>query len=470
METNTNTLTWRSVSLPCIEQTFAAALASDRTDGQPLPLFTREEGERVARAISESQPQLTVSLNPTTYTDAEGWSLYTISDNETDLYSWEIHHEDAEDAEEIDERTIETLEGDMVTPEEAEKMQFCEHYEQYTSGDVYTVHIGARWGGRPTARTFSAQAVENYNRELYEHDGEMYDETALYYHDLCVNEDTGAVDYICDCYQWEDGTYHSEEEETESTYIDSYHHRGDARPVYFNPESERGQYLIGYEVEKEDERAKYSIYLDEFTSQHPNWRKEKDASLCGSTGFELISPPFELDSAKIEAVISRSEILKTHINAAHSSNCGGHVHLSKAGATGRELFELIQGYTPLLHAMYPNRADSVNFCAAKSNDELKRGNKYQSVNILHNRIEIRIFSAVRNVSNLMWRTRLIELMLAHPTACPRKAFFNVHTAFKKHLMEVYSTDEAFARLSARIVRYTRTFEKIDPQDGQTTLF
>lgn len=467
METNTNTLIWRSVSLPCLTQTFAAALASGRTDGQPLPLFTHEEGERVARTIVNVEPRLTVTLNETMYTAEDGQPLYTVSDNETDLYSWEIHHEDAE---EIDERTIETLEGEMITPEEAEELQFCEHYEQYTSGDVLTVHIGARWGGRPTTRTFSAQAVENFTRDLYEHDGEMYDETALYYHDLCINEDTGTVDFICDCYQWEDGTYHSEEEETDARYIDSYHHRGDAAPVYFNPELERGPYLIGYEIEKEDNRIKYSVYLQDLMNEHPKWRKEKDSSLDGETGFELISPPFELDSAKIEALLSRSETLKSHINASHSTNCGGHIHLSKAGTTGRELFESIQGYTPLLHAMYPNRADAVSYCQAKSNDELKRGGKYQSVNILHNRIEIRIFSAVRNVSNLMWRTRLIELMLANPTNCPRKAFFNVHTAFKKHLMEVYTTEETFARLSARIVRYTRNFEKLDPQDGQTTLF
>lgn len=463
--TNTTVLTWLSVSLPSIEQTFAAALASGRTDGQPLPLFTHAEGERVARAIVNSQPHLTVTLSETAYTTEDGQTLYTISDNETELYSWEIHEE-----EEADKRTIETLQGDMITPEEAEDLSFCEHYEQYTSGDVYTVHIGPRWGGRPTTRVYSVEAIESGSRAFYEFEHEFYDESALAYHDLCINEDRGEVDYISDCYQWEDGTYHSDEEETDARYLDSYHSRGDARPVYFNPEAERSPYLIGYEIEKEDERAKYSVYLEDLLNELPNWRKEKDASLNAATGFELISPPFELDSAKIEAVISRSETLKTHINAAHSSNCGGHIHLSKAGATGRELFEAIQGYTPLLHAMYPNRADAVHFCAAKSNEELKRGNKYQSVNILHNRIEVRIFSAVRNVNNLMWRTRLIELMLAHPTACPRKAFFNVHTALKKHLMEVYNTEEALTRLSARVIRYTRTFEKIDPQDGQTTLF
>lgn len=375
----------------------------------------------------------------------------------------------ANQAHEADERTIETVQGEMITEAEADELPFCEYYDQHTSGDVYTVHIGARWG-RPSKKTYSIEAIENGSHTLHEHDGEYYDESALYYYDLCINEDTGAVDYICDCYQWEDGTYHSEEEETDSNYLDGYHNRSDARPVYFNPDGERSPYLIGYEIEKEDRRAKYSIYLHDLLNELPNWRKEKDASLCGEIGFELISPPYELDSAKIEAVINRSETLKTHINAAYSSNCGGHIHLSKAGATGRELFETIQGYTPLLHAMYPNRADSIHFCAAKSNDELKRGNKYQSVNILHNRIEIRIFSAVRNVSNLIWRTRLIELMLKHPTSDPRKAFFNVHNELKKHLCEVYSTPEAFARLSARIIRYTRTFEKIDPQDGQTTLF
>jgi hypothetical protein len=457
----TNTLTWLSVSNQYTNQTFAASIIA----GIQQPLFVHEEAERAARAIVNAAPELTIVLTETEHA-SDGHTLYTIAEKEAGPLAWEIHEEEPEEEEE-EEVKIETLEGEWITEEEAEEMEYCEYYEARTAANTYEVRTGTRWG-TPRRQQWSERAIDA--NELYYFDGSYYDIGALYYYDLCLNEDTNEVDYQSDCYQWEDGTWHGEEEDSDSLYIDNYHHRQSQPAQYFNPEGERSEYLIGYEIEKEDEEAKYSVKLRDLYSKHPKWRKERDGSLDSSTGYELISPPLELQPQKIEAMLKRCEVLTQHVNAAYSSNCGGHIHLSQENTSGLSLYNSIQGYTPLLHAMYPNRADNVSFCSAKSIDKMKaERDRYQSINILGNRIEFRIFSAVKNVDNLIWRTELIALMLEHQTDNPRKAFYNLHNALKKHFLKVY-TPEVFERLSARVIRYTRKFEQIDPQDGQTTLF
>lgn len=470
-QTKAATFTACAAQLPCIEHTyFDAYRRNGATDGQPVAYLPKYAAEHVARLIREGQPHLQVIIEPTPF-EVYGEPLYTIRDNETDLYIWEL----------TEEETIETMEGERMTQSEVERMglNFCEHYEQYTEEPTFSVHYQRQLSWRIVEEQWSEQAIENARIELMEYENEYYDRAALEYFDLCYNEDTGAVDNQCDCYQWEDGSWHSDEEETEE-YVAPYHSSDNGRPVYFNASGERSPYLIGYEIEKEDTDAKYRHTLRDMredTTAH-RWRKETDGSLDGQTGFELISPPYELDIEKIEQQIKTHPILRPMIDADYSSNCGGHIHLSKLSTSGTDLYKEIQGYTPLLHAMYHNRAENISYCRAKSIEKMKAesvaniGNagRYQAVNIMHDRIEFRIFSAVRNVNNLIWRTRLIELMLKHPTDDPRRAFYNIHTELKEHLSKVYDSPRKWENLRERIVNYTLKFENIDPRDGQTTLF
>lgn len=232
------------------------------------------------------------------------------------------------------------------------------------------------------------------------------------------------------------------------------------RPVRF---SRNSPLLTGWEIEKEDFQVKCSIHHRDFTAELPNFRKERDGSLDDAAGFEFITPPLELSAKGIEKYLKARPVAVAHINAAFSAKCGGHVHISRAGKSGPELFEEIRGYLPLLYALFPGRADgnSSHYCRAKSGAALLRDReKYQAVNILNNRIEIRIFGAVRGLENLVWRAGLLQKIFAAPCNNVRE-FYELHLpGLICHLKKVYSTPGMLEKLIKRIERYAAKFESV----------
>ena len=163
---------------------------------------------------------------------------------------------------------------------------------------------------------------------------------------------------------------------------------------------------------------------------------------------------------KIFEHIESNKHLVSHINAEISSNCGGHIHLSEEGLSGDELFNKVKGYTPLFYALYYGRVNK-SYCKGKKNDDLQNENeKYQAIKIHHNRVEFRIISAVPNVDTLKWRTKLLMMILQHPTDNIIKAYYNVDTKFTKLLKQVYS-DEKLKELKERFIKFTREFEQLE---------
>lgn len=337
-----------------------------------------------------------------------------------------------------------TREGDAVHINDA---QFCEYYQEYTSDSVSLCYIGRR------EQYYCSDAIEEAG--LYEYRGEFYDDDALSRNNLV--ELDGQIYNIDDVYFWEcDNEYHLDPEPEQ--YVRGYH---DNTNVHFENFTEEPKFYIGYEIEKEDQDVKESIYINDFNNECENWRKEKDGSLDDESGYELISPAFELIPNKIEEVIKSNKTLLKHINAdINTDHCGGHINISEKGLSGEELFAKIEGYTPLFHALYYKRINK-NYSKGKSNKDLKEQNeKYQSVRIHRHHLEYRIISAVPNIDTLMWRTRLFELILNNPTPCPKIAFFNVQTVLKAHLGIMYQNSR-FDLLNQRIIEYTNTYEGIE---------
>jgi len=96
----------------------------------------------------------------------------------------------------------------------------------------------------------------------------------------------------------------------------------------------------------------------------------------------------------------------------------------------------------LFYAMYPNRCNQ-NYCKAKTKTELKNDNeKYQAIKIHANRIEIRIFPAVRSVKQLIFRTKLLEIILNNPTDNYLDSYKVIKKQVLPYLSEsgVYSAD------------------------------
>jgi len=238
----------------------------------------------------------------------------------------------------------ETIEGTIRYNED---MNFCDSYEQYTEEDVYTVYIGRN------EYKYCMKAIRN-NCELIEFRGDFYDERATEINDICYCEDDNDYHYRDDLYYWEsDGCLHLEEEDDSEEYVNGYHD-GSYQIKTF---SDKPQFFIGFEIEKEDKEVKESIYINDFKDELPLWRKERDGSLDDESGYELISPTYELDIKQIKEDIEKSDILLKHINASKSKSCGGHINISEDGLTGIELFNNLKGYTPLFHALYYGRVD-----------------------------------------------------------------------------------------------------------------
>lgn len=290
---------------------------------------------------------------------------------------------------------------------------------------------------------------------FWEYEDNFYSDEGLNYWELTRVEDSDDIYHVDNVYYNEgDGCYYTEPQNREE-YVRGYHN-GDYRTYDFDTKT-KSKYSIGYEIEKEDIDVLESINIEDFENETENkWRKERDGSLTDE-GYELISPTFELNISRIFKHIRGNDTLVKHINASVSTRCGGHIHLSEEGLSGEELFDKLKGYVPLFYALYYGRVNK-NYCKGKSNRDLKNENeKYQAIKIHHNRIEFRIISAVTSVDTLEWRTKLIMMMLKHPTHDIIQAYYNVDTRFTSLLRKVYSP-ERLLELKDRFIQFTRQFE------------
>lgn len=224
-------------------------------------------------------------------------------------------------------------------------------------------------------------------------------------------------------------------------------------------------YKIGFEIEKEDEEQKeYGYARDLFDST--GWAKETDGSL-GSDGFELVSPILPLDLSKAvyeqDCLISSIDEVKNYINADYSKRCGGHINLSCRGLSSSDMLLKFKGYMPLFYAIYQSRVENKYCTAKKFCDYIKYAEKYLAFNCKSNNqgiLEIRIFPAVKNVANLLWRAELIRIMLANPTESYKKALeqvSNPKNELCKHLSRVFNQSQLLEK-QRLFAKYTQQFE------------
>lgn len=348
-----------------------------------------------------------------------------------------------------------TREGDIVDSESA---NYCEYYSEYTNENTYKVHIN-----RNDCEWYSETAIENSG--CLEYQNEYYHPDSWDYFDLmCPQDEPDTLYDRLYLYEHEDGYLYTYPES--EIYVDIYH--SDTAVRYFDINlSSKSIFNLGFEIEKEDLFVKESIYLDDFKSQTNDfWRKEKDGSLDNDSGFELISPVFPLDKDLIIDYIKNNHILLEHVNADFSSNCGGHIHLSMKHFTGEELFGHISCFMPLLYALYPARAKNTYTQSKPKNQMQKSSDKYQAVKIWSNRIEIRIFPAVKNIDNLAFRIDLIQYILDAIRQADLTNEYNVlHYIIQNNQIfkDLYKDnfDIRFKRLVERFCKFAKLNEGFD---------
>jgi len=287
-----------------------------------------------------------------------------------------------------------------------------------------------------------------YNRRGQE--GWLYDDGNLVYWDS--NSTYYASESVAndnDIY-YHNGEYrHSDDihdEDDDNYCVRDYHH--------FSRVSKYGRdtpnFTVGFEIEKEDRDAKcLNDAQDIYDST--KWCHERDSSLDSYSGFELVSPILDLYDTDTLLKEFNHPYIKPLINASwDSDSCGGHINIGSSKYNSEQIANGIVGFFPLLYAMYPNRLDK-NYSQAKSKHRyFESRDKYSSVLIKPNVVELRIFPAVRNVDNLMWRVGLVRLMVENLYKSELdvlKMMLNTRSRLYKHLSKVYTPEKMIDKVS-----------------------
>jgi hypothetical protein len=215
--------------------------------------------------------------------------------------------------------------------------------------------------------------------------------------------------------------------------------------------------LIGVEVEKVDAALQRDI-LSFKLYQETGWRKEIDGSLINQGGYELVSPVLPLfDSARIERACSP---VRKYINAQSDASCGGHFNISKKGVDSRTFLKGMKGFVPILYALYENRLNN-RFCRARNwNHYFQNIDKYSAFYLKSsNIVEIRLFPRITNYNVMMWRIKLMQLLMQ-----------DYGRNLNQFVLKMSATESALYRLLRSQYTHQRIAEKLRMVDKYSEMY
>lgn len=221
-------------------------------------------------------------------------------------------------------------------------------------------------------------------------------------------------------------------------------------------------FTIGFEIEKEDLNARNDIgYKSLF--ERTKWCKERDGSLDGATGYELISPVYNLFSKELDNDINKDKDLTQLINAQYSDNCGGHINIGSNTFSPIQLLFGIKGFLPLLYSIWSVRVDN-------RYSQVKKAHEYDSsknaIKVKKHVIEIRLATAVKSVKNMLWRRDLVRIMMKNINKSESEVLrmmLNPRSILHKHLRKVYNA-ERFMKKCNDFVKYSEDYNNIKLED------
>ena len=180
--------------------------------------------------------------------------------------------------------------------------------------------------------------------------------------------------------------------------------------------TEEAPFLVGMEVEKEDADwhtdGEYETNILANANEH-GWLAVSDGSLDCETGFELVSPAYNLTA---DGIYGRRQMelainSMAAIDADTSHRCGGHLTVSAKGLSGPELARRIEPFFPMIFAMFPSRLTGEYANPCRQEQATNTGYKFRAINTQHNRVEFRIFTGVRNRDQLIKRIDMLRELL-----------------------------------------------------------
>lgn len=213
--------------------------------------------------------------------------------------------------------------------------------------------------------------------------------------------------------------------------------------TFVSETSEEHPYLIGLEIEKEDQPSFDKMYCSDDGLKSPKgWLYVHDGSLKDNCGLELVSHGYNLTKEKkvmIEAIDSCSDF----INGTSSSRCGGHISVSEHGKSSSELLRELRPLVCFMLALFPNRMrnSKINKMNYDQCNMQEVNNKYKPVTVNANgRVEFRMISRVKSVNSLKRRIEVIQWFLENkPTFKQTKE--SMKSGFLKDVMSaVYGTE------------------------------
>jgi hypothetical protein len=322
-----------------------------------------------------------------------------------------------------------------------------------------------------TGRRGNTEITHCDNRDIFEIDGNYYTSDGARENGFIQLHDGDWIDEDNACYVESEGDYYHQDDCYYNDRTNEYQlerpSEGELFECSFSDYVDKSttETKIGFEVEKEDASILENLHAPDLLDA-TDWAAVSDGSL-GSGGFELVSPIFDLHDTNFFAEFSE---VKKYLNADYSDNCGGHINYSNELETPREMAESISGYLPLLYAMYPKRIQQ-RWCMMKPKNELlESSDKYQAVCMKRNRIEFRIFPAIKNLEQLVWRAELIKIFDLNRCESESEVLSeicNPTSELNKHLRKVYADLEKFTAMVQRVVFHIVNVEKIEVNELET---
>lgn len=340
---------------------------------------------------------------------------------------------------------METVEVDGVEYSIADDaIIFCDETNQYELRTDVVEAYGRR--GR-----YETCLVDN----CYRFRDEWYHEDYLDDNNLCIDYN-GEVASLYDVFLHSNGEYYYEEEydeyddddDDDDSSLFSYHSQERVNASGDNP-----PFTIGFEIEK-NKKPPFSFSKDEMYDE--GFIMEEDGSV---NGFELVTPTFNLFDEKLE---SKLEYIKAFCNVDDVRNCGGHIHFGINGVNGVNTVKKVQGWLPLIYAMYRGRTRN-SYCTAKSVKRLLDEQcRTQSVRVLDDHVEFRVFSAVTSFTTLIWRLGLMRILAKNIDLTFEQVLIeaiNQETELGAHLKLVYTDDNRFFKMLESAVGFYSNLEQ-----------
>ena len=341
--------------------------------------------------------------------------------------------------------------GEIFFYEDMEELGIVETESgEYAYENDCSLVVTGRWGQEEWA-------IDCDNEYVY-HDG------TTYLNDSVASEN--GVQYYSrfDEYMTEDEYMERMGEESDDGYDEhhntpSYHH---FTPRAVRIENNKGDFNFGLEIEKVDREVKVQVNAHQL-HQDIKWCKEQDASLRDENGlnykgFEVVTPVYSLFGNLWKKDFEKEDVTKI-LNAQFNKKCGGHFNLSSTKYSPDELFEGLSPFFPLLYSMYESRIHE-GYCYAFKKDKMSYSpEKRTAIYKQSNRIEFRIFPAVRSKENAIWRIDLVKIFVKNINCSEidvLKMMVNEKSPLHKHLLKVYTKEEINGKIF-KYIRYAREF-------------